>query len=54
MQEMQIPFLVWEDPLKKEMATRSTILAWELPWTEDLMGYSPPSHKSERYNLLTK
>ena len=24
-----------EDPLKKEMATRSSILAWEIPWTEE-------------------
>ena len=24
-----------EDPLEKEMATHSTILAWEIPWTED-------------------
>ena len=25
----------WEDPLEKEMATHSCILAWEIPWTED-------------------
>ena len=25
----------WEDPLKKEMTTRSSILAWEIPWTEE-------------------
>ena len=31
----------WEDPLKKEMATQSSILAWEIPWTENLVGYSP-------------
>ena len=30
MQEMQ------EDPLEKKMATRSSILAWEIPWTEEL------------------
>ena len=24
----------WEDPLEKEMATHSSILAWEIPWTE--------------------
>ena len=25
----------WEDPLEKGMATHSSILAWEIPWTED-------------------
>ena len=30
-----------EDPLEKEMATRSSILAWEIPWAESLVGYSP-------------
>ena len=27
---------VWEDPLEKEMATLSSILAWIIPWTEEL------------------
>ena len=27
--------LGWEDPLEKEMATHSTILAWKIPWTEE-------------------
>ena len=27
--------LGWEDPLEKEMATFSSILAWEIPWTEE-------------------
>ena len=27
--------LGWEDPLEKEMTTRSSILAWEIPWTEE-------------------
>jgi len=27
--------LGWEDPLKKEMATHSSILVWEIPWTEE-------------------
>ena len=34
-EEMQIQFLGWEDPLKKEMATHSSILAWRIPWTEE-------------------
>ena len=33
-QEMQVQSLGWEDPLEKEMATHSNILAWEIPWTE--------------------
>ena len=33
-QEMQVPSLGREDPLKKEMATHSSILAWRIPWTE--------------------
>ena len=35
MQETQIQFLGWEDPLEKEMATHSRILAWEILWTEE-------------------
>ena len=34
MQEMWVQSLGWEDPLKKEMATHPSILAWETPWTE--------------------
>ena len=35
MQETQIRSLGQEDPLEKEMATHSSILAWEIPWTEE-------------------
>ena len=35
MQETQIQSLGWEDPLEKEMATHSRILAWKIPWTEE-------------------
>ena len=35
MQEMQVLSLGREDPLEKEMATPSSILAWEIPWTEE-------------------
>jgi len=38
MQEMQIQSLVHEDPLVKEMATHSSILAREIPWTEESGG----------------
>ena len=33
-QEMRVQFLGQEDPLEKEMATHSSILAWRIPWTE--------------------
>ena len=32
-QAMRFPSLSWEDPLEKAMATRSNVLAWEIPWT---------------------
>ena len=35
MQEMWVPFLDWKDPLEEEMATRSSILAWKIPRTEE-------------------
>ena len=35
MQEPQVQSLGWEDPLGKGMATDSSILAWEIPWTEE-------------------
>ena len=45
MQETQVPFLGREDPLEQETATQSSILAWEIPWTEELVGCSPWGHK---------
>ena len=38
MQETQVGSLGWEDPLEKEMATHSSILAWRIPWTEESGG----------------
>ena len=35
MQEMQVRSLGREDPLEEEMATHSSILAWDIPWTEE-------------------
>ena len=35
MQETWVWSLIWEDPLEKEMATHSSILAWRIPWTEE-------------------
>ena len=33
-QETRVQSLGWEDPLEKEMAAHSSILAWEIPWSE--------------------
>ena len=41
MQETQVRSLGWEDSLEKEMATHSSILAWEIPWTEETGGLQP-------------
>ena len=35
MQETWVLSLDWEDPLEKEMATHSSILAWSIPWMEE-------------------
>ena len=37
-QETRFRSLSWEDPLEEEMATHSSILAWEIPWTEESGG----------------
>ena len=34
-QEPWVQTLGWEDPLEKEMATQSSLLAWRIPWTEE-------------------
>ena len=39
--EMQVQSLGGEDPLEKEMATHSSILAWRIPWTEEPGGLQP-------------
>ena len=38
MQETHVQSLGREDPLEKEMAAHSSVLAWRIPWTEDLGG----------------
>ena len=45
MQEMGVWTLRQEDPLEKEMAIHSNILAWESPWIEEPGGYSPWGQK---------
>ena len=55
--EMHVQSLGQDDPLEKEMATHSCILAWKIPWTEEPVGCSPQGHKesdtTERLHSLT-
>ena len=47
-QETQVQLVGWEDPLEKEMAIYSSILGWEIPWTEEPGGLqSIGSQKSQ-------
>ena len=54
MQEALVWSLGWEDPLEKEMATRSNILAWEIPWTEEPGGLQLLGLQSIEHKLTTK
>ena len=51
MGEMCVQSLDQEDPLEKEMANHSSVLAWESPWTEEP---GPWGHIRIRHNLVTK
>ena len=52
MQEMQVQSLGWEDPLEKEMTIHSSILAWEIPWTEK-PGWATVHGVRKRQTLLS-
>ena len=57
MQEMQETWawpLAQEDPLKKELVTLSSILAWEIPWTEEPGGLLSTGLQRVRQDLVTK
>ena len=49
MRETWVRSLGWKDPLEKEMATHASILAWEIPWTEE-----PGRSLKVRHDLVTK
>ena len=51
MQEIQVRSLGCEDPLEKGMATHSSILAWRIPWTEELQSMGS---QKVRYDLMTE
>ena len=50
MQETWLRSLGWEDPLEEEMATCSSILAWEIPWTEEPGGLQYMGSQRVRHN----
>ena len=54
MQETRVQLLGWEDPLEKEMTTHSSILVWEIPWTEEPGGYNPWGRRRVGHDLVTK
>ena len=54
MQETQVQSLGWEDPLEKEMATHSSILAWKITWTEESGGLQSMGLQKSQTWLSTK
>ena len=50
MQEIQVRFLGWEDPLEKETATHSSILAWRISWTEEPGGLQSTESQRVRHD----
>ena len=53
MQEARVQYLGGEDPLEKEMATHSNILAWRIPWTEELGGLHSMGSQRVGHNRVT-
>ena len=53
-QETWVLSLGWEDPLEKEMATHSCILAWEIPWTEEPGGLQSMGLQRVGHDLATE
>ena len=53
MQETQVWSLGGEDPLEKEMATHSSILAWRIPWTKETGGLQSMGSQRVGHNWVT-
>ena len=53
MQETWAQSLGQEDPLEKEVATHSSIIAWEIPWTEEPGGLQSTGSQRLEHNWLT-
>ena len=54
MQETRVQSLGWEDPLEKGMTTHSSILPWEIPWTEETGRLQSMGSQSVGHNLAAK
>ena len=54
MWETQVQSLGWKDPLEKEMATQSSILAWKIPWTEEPGRLQSMGSQRVRHNWATE
>ena len=54
MQEMWVQFLGQEEPLEEEIAIHSSILDWEIPWTEEPSGLQSMGSHGVRYDLVTE
>ena len=54
MQETQVQSLGGEDPLEKEMAAHSSILAWKIPWAEKPARLQSMGSPRVRHDLVTK
>ena len=52
-QETQIRYLGWEDPLEKGMATHSSIPAWRIPWTEEPGGLQSMGLQTVGHNRVS-
>ena len=53
MQETQVQSLGWEESLEKGLATHSSILAWRIPWTEELGGLQTVHEVAKTIERLT-
>ena len=53
-QETGVKSLSQEDSLEREMATHSSLLAWEIPWTQELGGLQSMGSQRVGHNLVTK
>ena len=51
--EMQVQSVGWKDPLEEEVATHSSILAWEIPWTEETSGLQSMGSQRVGHGLVT-
>ena len=54
MWEMGVQFLGLEDPLEEEMATHSSTLVWEIPWTEEPGKLQPMEQQRVGHDLTTE